>query len=95
MVSPEKEIRTVIPTMIVFGLVVGRWWKSALIGGAVLWPVILTFVGMASHADVLDVAVLLSAAGLGAANTAVGVAVHQSILWLIRRIRRNRATTGL
>jgi uncharacterized membrane protein len=78
--------------MIVFGLVVGRWWKSALIVGTVLWPVILIF---AVPADVLDAAFLLSAAALAAANTAAGVAVHQAILWLIRRIRRDRATPGL
>jgi len=73
-----------IPTMIVFGLVFGRWWKLAITAGAVLWPAILVFTG------VIDVADVLGAAALGALNTAVGVAVHQAALWLVRATRRDR-----
>lgn len=94
MIPPEKEVSAVIPIMILFGLAFGRWWKSAIISGAVLWPVILIFAGMARHADIVDGTVMLSAAVLGAANTAAGVAVHQAILWLVRLIRRNRAAKG-
>jgi len=94
MVPPKKDAGAVIPTMIVFGLAFGRWWKSAIISGAMLCPVILIVAGIAGRADIVDGAVILSAAVLGAANTAAGVAVHQTILWLVRSIRRKRAATG-
>ncbi|MHB8187795.1 MAG: hypothetical protein ACYDDU_17345 [Dermatophilaceae bacterium] len=73
-----------IPTMILFGLVFGRWWKSAIAAGVVLWPAILVFAGVIGGADVLG------AAALGALNTTAGVAVHQVALWLVRSIRRDR-----
>ena len=73
-----------IPTMILFGLVIGRWWKLAIAAGAVLWPAILVFTGVIGVADVLG------AAALGALNTAVGVAVHQVALWLVHSIRGDR-----
>lgn len=73
-----------IPTMILFGLALGRWWKSAIAAGAVLWPAILFITGVIGGADVLG------AAALGALNTAAGVAVHQAALWLVRSTRRDR-----
>ena len=73
-----------IPTMILFGLVFGRWWKLAIAAGAMLWPAILVFTGVIGVADVVGVA------ALGALNTAAGVAVHQAALWLVRAIRRDR-----
>ena len=30
-----------IPTMIVFGLVAGRWWKTSLVVGTIGWPLLL------------------------------------------------------
>ena len=81
--SLRREV-DMIPTMIVFGLVFGRWWKLAIAVGAVLWPTILVFTGVIGVADVLG------AAALGALNTAVGIAVHQVALWLVRSIRRDR-----
>lgn len=74
-----------IPTMILFGLVLGRWWKSAIAAGAVVWLAILVLAGIIGGADVLG-------AALGAANTAAGVAVYQAALWLVRSIRRDRPT---
>jgi hypothetical protein len=72
----------VIPTLILFGLVFGRWWRSSLIVAAVGWPVLLL------ATDVIGVGpALLGASGLAIANTAVGVLVHQVILRLSRRLR--------
>lgn len=71
-----------IPTMILFGLSFGRWWRAALIAAALIWPLILV------AADVMPLDWdLLSAAGLAVANVSVGVLVHQAILRLSRRIR--------
>lgn len=76
-----------IPTMIVFGLVLGRWWRLALVAAAVGWPVLLVADG------VTDVEVeLLGAAGLAVANTAVGVLVHQGALMGVRKSRRRRVS---
>jgi hypothetical protein len=61
----------VIPTLLLAGLVVGRWWFIPVAGLA--WAV------------VVDASVLAFA--LGAANTAVGVAVHSAAFLLVRRLR--------
>lgn len=72
-----------IPILIVFGLVFGRWWRSSLLAAAVGWPAVLV------AADVMDFGPgLLEAAGLAIANTGVGVLIHQGVLRLIRRLRR-------
>jgi hypothetical protein len=71
-----------IPTMILFGLITGRWWRLALIAAAIFWPVLLLVDGVMGLS-----AGLLAAALLGAVNAAVGVAVHQALLWLVRGVR--------
>ena len=71
-----------IPTLILFGLVLGRWWRLALIAAAVGWPVLLI------ATDVIGVGLgLFGASGLAIANTAVGVLVHQAVLRTSRRLR--------
>lgn len=69
-----------IPTMIIFGLITGRWWRLALVAAAILWPAFLLVDG----ARGVSVG-LLTAALAGAVNAAVGVAVHQALLWVVRR----------
>lgn len=71
-----------VPTMILFGLIFGRWWRAALLVGAVIWPATVVLSG----AMTLDLG-LLSASLFGLANTAVGVAVHQGVLAVVRNIR--------
>ena len=74
-----------IPTLILFGLVFGRWWRSALIAAAIGWPILLLATGtVAAGAD------LIGAAGLAIANAGAGVAVHQGALWSLRRYRQAR-----
>lgn len=76
-----------IPTMILFGLVFGRWWWLALAAAAVGWPALLVMAGG------MPVGVgLLAASGFAVADTAVGVLVHQGVLWAIRKLRRSRGT---
>ena len=69
-----------IPTMILFGLILGRWWRVALIAAAVAWPALLLAGGTIS-----SVAEVVRAAALGFANAAAGVLVHQSVLQAVRR----------
>lgn len=72
-----------IPVAIVFGLVAGRWWRASLVVAAVAWPVML-----ATGGDLpLSLSTLLVGAGLAVVNAAVGVAIHQLILWSVRRAR--------
>ncbi|MER6824904.1 hypothetical protein ABT352_02800 [Streptosporangium sp. NPDC000563] len=68
-----------IPTMILFGLVFGRWWRASLLAAAVFWPVVL----LAGDAIGLDGS-LMTAAALGVLNVSAGVAIHQSVLWIVR-----------
>ena len=74
-----------IPTMLLFGLVLGRWWKTCLVVGTLGWPLLLWFDNIIESPTEF-----LGAAALAALNTAVGVAVHQSLLHLFRRLRKNR-----
>jgi hypothetical protein len=74
-----------IPTLILFGLVFGRWWRVALIAAAIGWPVLLLAIGaVAAGADLTGVA------GLAIANTGAGVAIHQGVRWSVRRYQRAR-----
>jgi hypothetical protein len=71
----------VIPILILFGLVFGRWWRLSLIAAALGWPVLLV------ATDVMSVEPgLLGASGLAVANTVVGVLIHQGILRAIRTL---------
>lgn len=76
-----------IPTMILFGLLLGRWWKLALLVGTSGWTVLLWSQGLLSTP--MEV---VGAAALALANTAVGVLVHQLLLTLVRRVRRHPTT---
>jgi hypothetical protein len=77
----------VIPTLILFGLVFGRWWRLSLAAAAVGWPVLLV------ATDVMDVEVgLLGAAGLAVINAGVGVLVHQGVLKALRLLRHRHAS---
>ncbi|BAL87993.1 hypothetical protein AMIS_27730 [Actinoplanes missouriensis 431] len=73
-----------IPTLILFGLVFGRWWGWSLVAAAVGWPVLLAATGVMPVG-----AALLGASALAVTNTAVGVCVHQVTARIIRRLRRH------
>jgi hypothetical protein len=73
----------VIPTLILFGLVFGRWWRFALVAAALGWPTVLV------ATDVMSVGPgLLGASGLAVANTGVGVLIHQGVLRTTRAARQ-------
>ncbi len=74
-----------IPTMTLFGLLLGRWWKSTLVAGALLWPAFLWIDGV-----ITTPGQIAGAAVLALLNTAVGVGVHQLGLWLTRLARHPR-----
>ncbi|MGH8826048.1 MAG: hypothetical protein ACRDVZ_00340 [Jiangellaceae bacterium] len=72
-----------IPTLIVFGLIFGRWWRSSLVVGTLMWPVLLLATDTVSSG-----AETVSAAGLALLNTGVGVLTHQAVSKLVRLARR-------
>lgn len=74
-----------IPTVILWGLVFGRWWKATLVGSAIAWPAVLVIDGTIG----LGIGQLIAAASLAVANAAVGAAVHQGVLWVVRRVGRD------
>ena len=65
-----------IPTMILFGLLLGRWWKFALIVGTSAWTVLLRSQGLLATPPEI-----VGAAALALVNTAAGVLAHSSF-WL-------------
>ncbi len=71
-----------IPTLILYGLVFGRWWRATLIAATIGWPVLLLSTGV-MHAGTG----LLGAAGLAIINTGVGVGIHQGVRRVVRRVR--------
>ena len=71
-----------IPTLMLFGLLFGRWWRVSVLVAAVGWPVALVLT------DVMGLEPgLAGAAVLAVGNTVVGVLVHQGSLWGLRRAR--------
>jgi hypothetical protein len=77
-----------IPTLIVFGLVFGRWWRITLLAAAVGWPLLLVAIGIVAPYEADTVAV---AAIFAVINTAVGVLPHQVCLQTYRLLRRRTA----
>ena len=65
-----QKLGRMIPTMLLAGLLVGRWWAIGL--GAIGWAVLLLLAGT------VDVTDAPFAAALGAANVAVGVAARSA-----------------
>ncbi len=66
---------TVIPTLILFGVVFGRWWRVTLVVSALGGPILLVATGVMSVEPGL-----VGASGLAVLNTGVGVLIHQGIL---------------
>lgn len=73
-----------IPTIILFGLVFGRWWKSALVAAAIVWPTLLWVQDVISTPGGA-----IAAAVLGVLNSAVGIGAHRLVLGLVRVGRRH------
>lgn len=82
-----------IPTMIVFGLIFGWWWRPTLVAAAIVWPTLLLVTGVPTLSWQLPLT-LAAAAALGAVNAGVGVAVDQGILWSVRRLRDSSLVAG-
>ena len=71
-----------IPTVLIAGLAVGRWWLLPIAGLA--WVVLLLATG------VIGLVEIPAAASLAVANAAVGVAVHKALVSPFRQRRARR-----
>ena len=73
-----------IPVMIVFGAVLGRWRRWSIPAGGVVWAVLL----LATHAMVgSSPSIWFEAIVLGIANTAVGAALFLLASRVARTVR--------
>lgn len=76
------ECEYVIPSLILVGLVFGRWWRTTVAISSVGWPVLLVVT------NVMDLTPnLLGASALAVINVGVGVLVHQAVLAVLRHAR--------
>jgi hypothetical protein len=66
----------VIPTLLLVGFVLGRWWRVVVPAAAIGWAVLLIVTGVA-------------AALLGAINVGVGVVVFQAARLTFRNLLRS------
>lgn len=76
-----------IPTMVLVGLLLGRWWRTAITVGTLGWPFLLLASG-----TIVSGGEFLAAAALGFLNTLVGVALHQGLLFLLGALQGRRDT---
>lgn len=67
-----------IPTLLLIGLLAGRWYAVALAGLA--WPLLLGLDGILGSPEQYA-----GAAAFAVANTAVGVAAHKVVAWSLRQ----------
>ena len=73
-----SSVGTVVPYLVLPGALIGRWWVVAL--AALLWPAFLLVTDVGSGPKFA-----IGTGALGAANTAVGVGVHNLFARLLRR----------
>jgi hypothetical protein len=79
--SGSRLHRRVIPTVLVLGLVAGRWPWATLLLAAGAWPALLVATGV-----IVDLGDVPFAAALAVANAAVGVAVNRGVASLGRLV---------
>jgi hypothetical protein len=66
-----------IPTLILIGLVVGRWWLVAI--AAIAWPIALAGSKLGS-----GFGFMVGTAAVAVVNTSAGVAVHKGAVKVFR-----------
>ena len=69
-----------VPTLLLAGLVLGRWWRATLVVAVLGWPLLLL------ATDVIEPGWnIAGAAVIAVVNTGIGVLVHQGLRRLLRR----------
>ena len=70
-----------IPTLLIVGLVLGKWWRVVVPLAAIGWAVLLVATGVGS-----GLAFALGAALFGLINVTLGVLVFQGARLLLHRV---------
>jgi hypothetical protein len=73
-----------IPTLLLVGLVLGKWWRFVIPAATVGWVVVLLATDIGS-----GTAFAASAASFGAINLTVGVLVNQAMRALLHQLFRH------
>jgi hypothetical protein len=71
----------VIPTVLLVGLIFGRWWKITIPAAVLAWPALLIATGIGS-----GVRFAFDAALFAAGNIVAGVITYQAIRLIARRV---------
>jgi hypothetical protein len=79
--EPSADAEDVIPTVILVGLLFGRWWKITVPAAVLGWPTLLIASGVDS-----GFRFALAAGLLAAANVVLGVLAHQAVRLIVRRV---------
>lgn len=79
-----------IPSMIVFGILCGRRWIAAIVGGGLLWGLGTGAVSVYANDGTFGWGLVLGAVLLGATYSAFGAGMHQMVLWATRKIRATK-----
>lgn len=79
-----------IPTLLLTGLVFGRWWRISIPAATIGWAVLLLVDGSVS-----DLSDFLGAAGVGFINVAIGVSVFQALRLAFRGVTRHPGHAAL
>ncbi|HUF58423.1 MAG TPA: hypothetical protein VMR89_02910 [Actinomycetota bacterium] len=74
-----------IPTLLLAGLVFGKWWRVSIPAATIGWAVLLLATGIVS-----DLAHFAGAASLGFINVTVGVLVFQAVRAAFRGVSANQ-----
>jgi len=76
-----------IPTVLVPAALVGRWWFIPPV--ALGWAIVVVGTNAGASAGLF-----FAAAGMAAANAAVGVVFHKAVMWVVRGLRVGGRQTG-
>jgi hypothetical protein len=78
--GPCADAEDVIPTVLLVGLLFGRWWKITVPVAVLGWPTVLIASGVDS-----GFRFAVAAGVLAAANVVVGVLAYQAVRLIVRR----------
>ena len=68
-----------VPTLLLLGLVLGRWWRTTLLIAVLGWPLLLLVDGTIEPGRNVAGAALVALV-----NAGIGVLVHQAVRWCLR-----------
>lgn len=77
-----------IPTLLVLGAVLYRWWSWTILGAALGWPLLLWATDVVDSWREVGIA-----AGFAAANVACGAMIVNGVVQFVRTRRRNRGAS--